>query len=83
MPNPGPGQVELSAVRKNGQLLLQVSDNGIGDRSHDAREVSGDLRARDATVKYRRDGQVVAVASVFRDRENLLAELALEAGKSP
>src|SRR3989442_7300611 len=40
-PNPGPGQVELSVVRKNGQLFLQVSDNGIGDRSHDAREVSG------------------------------------------
>jgi len=29
-PNVGPGQVELSCARSDGQLILQVSDNGVG-----------------------------------------------------
>ena len=41
-------------------------------------EVVGDLKARDALVKYRRGGDVVAVASIYRDQESLRAELDLE-----
>ena len=47
----------------------------------DAIEVVGDLKARDALVKYRRGGLVVAVASIFRDQESLRAELDLETGR--
>jgi NADPH-dependent 2,4-dienoyl-CoA reductase/sulfur reductase-like enzyme/nitrite reductase/ring-hydroxylating ferredoxin subunit len=47
----------------------------------DAIEVVGDLKARDALVKYRRGGLVVAVASIFRDQESLRAELDLETGQ--
>ena len=41
-------------------------------------EIVGDLKARDALVKYRRGGHVVAVASIYRDQESLRAELELE-----
>ena len=36
-PNTGAGKVEISAVRNNGQVVLQVSDNGNGDKSQSAR----------------------------------------------
>ena len=45
----------------------------------DERELVGDLKARDGLVRYRRAGTIVAVASIFRDQENLQTELALEA----
>jgi hypothetical protein len=42
--------------------------------------VAGSLAARDAAVVFRAAGQVRAVATVFRDRLSLEAELALERG---
>jgi NADPH-dependent 2,4-dienoyl-CoA reductase/sulfur reductase-like enzyme len=44
----------------------------------DTIEVIGDLKARDALIKYLRGGQVVAVASIHRDQDSLRAELDLE-----
>ena len=41
-------------------------------------ELDGDPAARDCTVTYRKGGEVRAVATIFRDRESLAAELALE-----
>jgi len=41
-------------------------------------EVIGDIKARDGLVKFRKQGCVVAVASIFRDQESLRAELDLE-----
>lgn len=43
-------------------------------------EVRGSLENRDATVLYRQNGRVTAVATVFRDRDSLAAELAMERG---
>ena len=43
--------------------------------------VSGDLKAKHASVIFRSDDKVSAVASVGRDRENLEAEVALERGE--
>jgi NADPH-dependent 2,4-dienoyl-CoA reductase/sulfur reductase-like enzyme len=40
--------------------------------------VEGDIAARDCMVRYKRDGRVLAVASIYRDLENLKAELAME-----
>ena len=40
-PNTGPGRIEFSAVRNNGQLVLQVSDNGVGGRWPEPRDVKG------------------------------------------
>jgi apoptosis-inducing factor 3 len=47
----------------------------------DHASVSGDLKAKHASVIFRSDGKLNAVASVGRDRENLEAEVALESGE--
>ncbi len=47
----------------------------------DDANVSGDLKAREASVIFRSDGKLSAVASIGRDRENLEAEVALERGE--
>jgi apoptosis-inducing factor 3 len=44
----------------------------------DATEVEGDIGAWDAAVRYRRDGRVLAVATVGRDLQGLEAEAAME-----
>jgi apoptosis-inducing factor 3 len=41
-------------------------------------QIQGDIKARDCLVRYRRDGRVLAVASIFRDVDNLREEAALE-----
>ncbi len=40
--------------------------------------IDGDIGAKDCTVTYRLDGRTLAVATIFRDRASLEAELALE-----
>jgi nitrite reductase/ring-hydroxylating ferredoxin subunit len=44
----------------------------------EAIEIAGSLQRHDCRVRYRAGGRVLARASIFRDRENLEAELALE-----
>jgi NADPH-dependent 2,4-dienoyl-CoA reductase/sulfur reductase-like enzyme/nitrite reductase/ring-hydroxylating ferredoxin subunit len=44
----------------------------------DAIEIDGSLEQHDGSVRYRAGGRVLAVASIFRDRESLEAELAME-----
>ena len=41
-------------------------------------EIDGDIKARDCLLRYKRNGRVCAVASIFRDVANLQAELAME-----
>ena len=41
-------------------------------------EIDGNLEQHDASVRYRAGSRVLAVASIFRDRENLEAELSME-----
>jgi NADPH-dependent 2,4-dienoyl-CoA reductase/sulfur reductase-like enzyme/nitrite reductase/ring-hydroxylating ferredoxin subunit len=43
----------------------------------DGIEIEGDIKARDCLVRYRRSGKVLAVASIFRDVENLREEVAM------
>jgi hypothetical protein len=42
--------------------------------------IDGDIEAKDCLLKYKRNGRVLAVASIFRDIENLKAELSMERG---
>ena len=40
--------------------------------------IDGDVKSRDCLLRYKHKGQVVAAASIFRDVENLQAEVAME-----
>jgi NADPH-dependent 2,4-dienoyl-CoA reductase/sulfur reductase-like enzyme/nitrite reductase/ring-hydroxylating ferredoxin subunit len=42
--------------------------------------VDGDIKSKDCLLRYKKNGRVLAVASIFRDIENLRAELAMEQG---
>jgi NADPH-dependent 2,4-dienoyl-CoA reductase/sulfur reductase-like enzyme len=43
----------------------------------------GDPSSHDVTMRFRRGSRTLAVATIFRGRESLLAELAMEQGRSP
>jgi len=45
--------------------------------------IDGSLDRRDATVRFFRGGTTRAVATVFRDRESLAAEVELERSIAP
>ena len=57
-------------------------DIAIGYSGHamkwDVVEIDGELASNDATVKYRSGDRTLATATIFRDRENLEAELEME-----
>ena len=56
-----------------------VPINYIGHAERwDTITVEGDVKAKDCLLRYRRDGRVLAVASIYRDLDNLKAELAME-----
>ena len=44
----------------------------------DELKIEGDIKARDCVVRYRRDGKLLAVASIYRDVDSLKEELAME-----
>jgi hypothetical protein len=46
----------------------------------DSIEVSGSIQEKNAVVTYRAGDRIAAVATIFRDRESLEAEIAMEAG---
>ncbi len=41
-------------------------------------DIEGDIKSRDCLVRYRRNGKVLAVASIFRDVDNLKEEAAMK-----
>jgi len=59
---------------------LHIHYVGHGSGGDDA-SVAGDLKAKQASVIFRSNSKLNAVASVGRDRENLEAEVALERGE--
>ena len=58
-------------------LHIHYVGHGGGD---DQSSVSGNMKAKDASVMFRAGENVTAVASIGRDLENLKAEVALERG---
>jgi apoptosis-inducing factor 3 len=44
--------------------------------------IDGDIAARDCLLRYKRNGRVLAVASIYRDVDSLRAEVAMEQGIS-
>jgi NADPH-dependent 2,4-dienoyl-CoA reductase/sulfur reductase-like enzyme/nitrite reductase/ring-hydroxylating ferredoxin subunit len=58
---------------------FDVSINYVGHAEQwDEVKVEGDLAARDASVRFVRQGRTLAVATVWRDQDSLKAELDLE-----
>jgi NADPH-dependent 2,4-dienoyl-CoA reductase/sulfur reductase-like enzyme len=56
-----------------------VPINYIGHAERwDTITVEGDVKAKDCLLRYRRDGRVLAVASIYRDLDSLKAEMAME-----
>jgi NADPH-dependent 2,4-dienoyl-CoA reductase/sulfur reductase-like enzyme/nitrite reductase/ring-hydroxylating ferredoxin subunit len=55
-----------------------VRINYIGHAENwDHLDIEGDIKSRDCLVRYRRNGKVLAVASILRDIENLREEAAM------
>jgi NADPH-dependent 2,4-dienoyl-CoA reductase/sulfur reductase-like enzyme/nitrite reductase/ring-hydroxylating ferredoxin subunit len=48
----------------------------------DELQIEGDVNNRDCLVRYRRNGRLLAVASIYRDLDNLKEEVALERAAS-
>ncbi|HKS67499.1 MAG TPA: oxidoreductase C-terminal domain-containing protein, partial [Candidatus Acidoferrales bacterium] len=44
----------------------------------DAIDIDGDIDNRDCTVRYKKAGRTLAVATIYRDIESLQAELNME-----
>ena len=44
----------------------------------DELEIEGEIASKDCLLRFKRNGRVTAVASIFRDAENLRAELSME-----
>ncbi len=40
--------------------------------------IDGDIAARDCALRYKRNGRVLAVATIYRDAASLMAEAAME-----
>ena len=56
-----------------------VPINYVGHAEHwDEIAIDGDIAGKDCLLKYKRQGRVLAVASIYRDLENLQAEWAME-----
>jgi hypothetical protein len=56
-----------------------VPINYVGHAENwDRLDIEGDINGRDCLVRYRRNGKVLAAASIFRDIENLKEEVAME-----
>jgi apoptosis-inducing factor 3 len=60
-----------------------VPINYIGHAAQwDDLQIEGDVNNRDCLVRYRRNGKLLAVASIYRDFDNLKEEVALERAAS-
>ena len=56
-----------------------ISINYVGHAEQwDEIVIDGDIAARDCLLRFKRDGRVLAAASIFRDLESLEAEVAME-----
>jgi NADPH-dependent 2,4-dienoyl-CoA reductase/sulfur reductase-like enzyme/nitrite reductase/ring-hydroxylating ferredoxin subunit len=73
------GREKFDAVPFFWSQHYDVPINYVGHaESWDELGIDGDIAARDCVVRYKRDGRVLAVASIYRDLESLTAEVAME-----
>ncbi|MFC6142812.1 FAD-dependent oxidoreductase [Paraburkholderia silvatlantica] len=73
------GREKFDAVPFFWSQHYDVPINYLGHAQNwDEISVDGDIAGRDCFLRYKRDGRVVAVASIYRDAENLRAEVEME-----
>jgi hypothetical protein len=74
-------EVEDDAVPFFWSQHYDVPINYVGHAEKwDALEIEGDIAQRDCVARYLQNGRVQAVASIYRDRESLMAEFEMERG---
>ena len=72
-------QAKFDAVPFFWSQHYDVPINYVGHaETWDELTVDGDIAARDCAVRYKHKGRVLAVASIYRDAESLMAEAAME-----
>jgi NADPH-dependent 2,4-dienoyl-CoA reductase/sulfur reductase-like enzyme/nitrite reductase/ring-hydroxylating ferredoxin subunit len=73
------GQEKFDAVPFFWSQHYDVPINYVGHaETWDEVATEGDIAARDCVLRYKRDGRVLAVASIYRDADSLMAEAAME-----
>ncbi len=78
------GRVKFDAAPFFWSQHYDVPINYVGHAERwDEIAIDGDIAARDCLLKYKRNGRVLAVASIFRDLANLQAEAAMEVEALP
>jgi NADPH-dependent 2,4-dienoyl-CoA reductase/sulfur reductase-like enzyme/nitrite reductase/ring-hydroxylating ferredoxin subunit len=56
-----------------------VSINYVGHAENwDQIAIEGSIQSKDCVIRFKRNGRTLAIASIFRDRDSLQAELAME-----
>ena len=61
-----------------------VSIDYVGHATQwDTIDIDGDIAAHDVTLRYRKGARTLAVATIFRGRDSLAAEVAMGRGESP
>jgi NADPH-dependent 2,4-dienoyl-CoA reductase/sulfur reductase-like enzyme len=61
-----------------------VSIDYVGHaQTWDQIDQDGDIAAHDVALRFRKRGRALAVATIFRGRESLSAEIAMERGEAP
>ncbi len=75
------GQEVFDAVPFFWSQHYDVPINYVGHaEAWDEIAIDGDIKGKDCLLRYKKQGRVLAVASVYRDLDNLKAELAMERG---
>lgn len=73
------GREKFDAVPFFWSQHYDIPINYVGHaEAWDAIEIDGDIKGKDCVVRYKTNGRVCAVASIFRDLASLQAELAME-----
>ena len=73
------GREKFDAVPFFWSQHYDVPINYLGHaQSWDEISVDGNIAGRDCVLRYKRDGRVLAVATIYRDAESLRAEVELE-----
>ena len=74
----GGANVSTPCRSSGASITTSRSTTSAMPRSGTTLEIEGDIKARDCVVRYRRDGKLLAVASIYRDVDSLKEEWAME-----